>query len=131
MPAHFESKGGAVEVELSYTTAAKELALVEGWVGVTVEGGVDGDVISLDISQTEWQFPVADAFTVNKGDVVYIDPTNMSDRHVPLAADLTTTYATDLYAAFRATADKNTAGGSGNHFVTGILLPNFPVAVGA
>jgi hypothetical protein len=122
MPVVFESAGKSVQVNLSHTTGAMEPALIEGWLGITAVGGESGDLIALTIAQEEYQFDVPDALDVSKGVVVYVTLASVTAHEIPDGA-FNTDGGAGTKALFRATADKDTSGGAGNHWVTGILLP--------
>lgn len=111
----FESDGKAVNVTLSYNTAAKHVAFIEGWLGVTNESGASGATIALSVDRREYQFSVPSTLTVNKGDTVYVDTSDLTG-HVPDDTAYSTTSGSNT-ALFKATADKDAY-----NMVTGILL---------
>jgi len=111
----FESDGKAVNVTLSYTTPAKQVAVVEGFLGITNEAGVSGEVVALTQDRREYQFTVPSTLTVNKGDTVYVDTTDTTG-HIPDDTAYSTTSGSNS-PLFKATSAKDA-----NNCVTGILL---------
>lgn len=117
---NFESEGRAVQVDLLYTVAAKRIVYVDGWLGLTVEAGDSGDSIALVTDDREYQFYVPDGLSVSMGDTVYVRINDLTG-HVPddTAYNTDGDNANDV-ALFKATSDKVTSGGTGNHYCTGI-----------
>ena len=114
---HLESDGKAVDVDLLYTVAKGQVLYVDGFLGVAAGDAESGESVALSVDQREYQFTVPANLTVNKGDIVYIDPSDLTG-HVPDDAGYATTAAQGLLALFKATSDKDA-----NNVVTGILLP--------
>lgn len=114
-----ESDGKAVQVDLLYTVKARQVAVVDGWLGVAVAGGESGDEIALDVSPIERQFTVPAGLSVSKGDVVYIEVADLTG-HTPDDTAYSTTAGAGKVAFFKATMDKNAS-----NVVTGIVLPPF------
>lgn len=112
----FESDGKAVNVDLTYEVSKGQLAVVEGWLGITAEDGESGDTIALIVDDREYQFEVPSTLSVSKGDIVYIAVADITGHDVD-----TTAYSTDAgageVALFKATSDKDA-----NNIVTGIML---------
>ncbi len=125
---YFDNDGKSVDVTLRYTVVAGQVAYVVengdslGWLGITVEGGDSGDVIALNIDQRAYQFYVPDSLSVAKGATVYIDTTDLTG-HKPDDSSYSTSSGANKVALCKAIAAKDTTGGTGNHFVIGILLP--------
>lgn len=115
---YFESDGKSVDVTLTSTVEKGQVAVVEGWLGITNDRGASGDAISLSVDQREYQFSVPSGLAVNKGDIVYIDITDLTG-HIPDSSAYSTTSGMNKIALFKATAAKDT-----NNVVTGIQLPN-------
>jgi hypothetical protein len=113
------SDGKAVKVDLLYTVKAKQVAVVDGWLGVTVGGGDSGDETVLELAQIERQFTVPAGLSVSKGDVVYIEVADLTG-HTPDDTAYSTTAGAGKVAFFKATMDKNA-----DNVVTGIVLPPF------
>jgi len=111
-----ESDGKSVQVALSYTVEALQLAVVEGWTGITVEAGDSGDTIALDLSGVERQWEVPSSLSVSKGDIVYLTVADVTG-HTPDDTAYSTSAGAGAIALFKATADKDA-----NHVVTGIML---------
>lgn len=112
----FESQGRAVNVTLAYNTDAKHVAYVEGWLGITNESGASGDTVALTVDRREYQFSVPSSLTVHKGDIVYVDVTDLTG-HVPDDTAYSTTSSGSNKPLFKATAEK-----ASNNVVSGILL---------
>ncbi|RMH11471.1 MAG: hypothetical protein D6698_16355 [Gammaproteobacteria bacterium] len=116
---HFESDGQSVTVSLLHMVAAKQVAFVDGWLGVTAAAGESGDQIALDIAQCERQFTVPAGLSVSKGDIVYITVADVTG-HTPNDTAYSTSAGAGKIAFFKATSNKDTT----NNVVTGIVLPN-------
>jgi plastocyanin len=120
---YHESDGKAVNVDLTATVIHNQVAYAQGWLGITNEAAESGDTIALTVDEREYQWPVPDALTVNKGDTVYVDVTNLTG-HTPDSDAYYTAAGSNRIKLFKATAAKDTSRGAGNHFVTGkSLLP--------
>lgn len=65
--------GQSLRVTLSDTKQAKTFTLVEGFVGILMQGGSSGDQVVMDISQREIIITVDAGLTANKGDILYMD----------------------------------------------------------
>jgi len=114
---HLESDGKAVDVDLLYTVAKGQVLYVDGFLGVAAGDAESGESVALSVDQREYQFTVPANLTVNKGDIVYIDPSDLTG-HVPDDTGYATVANTGLLALFKATSAKDA-----NNVVTGILLP--------
>jgi plastocyanin len=110
-----ESEGRSVNVSLTATVVAKQVAVVEAWLGLTAEAGDSGDNIALLIDQQEYQFEVPTGLTVAKGDIVYIEVADLTG-HTPDDTAYSTSSGAGKEALFKATAAKDD-----NDVVTGIL----------
>lgn len=115
-PTYKESDGKSVEVQLTATVVANQVAVVDGWLGVTARAGDSGDYIALTVDQREYQFVVPASLSVAKGDVVYIEVADLTG-HTPDDSAYSTTSGAGKRAFFRATAAKDS-----NNVVTGIML---------
>lgn len=111
-----ESDGQGVQVDLTYTVVAQQLAVVEGWTGVTVEAGDSGDTIALDVAMVERQWEVPTALAVAKGDIVYLEVADLTG-HTPDDTAYSKTAGAGKIALFKATSAQD-----GNDVVTGIFL---------
>jgi outer membrane protein assembly factor BamB len=111
-----ESDGKAVDVDLLYTVEAQQLAVVDGWAGITVESGDSGDTIALDLAQVERQWEVPASLSVSKGDIVYLEVADVTG-HTPDDTAYSTTAGEGKIALFKATTDKDD-----NNVVLGITL---------
>lgn len=114
---HKESDGKSLHVDLTATVTAKQVAVVDGWLGIVEEAGDSGDVVALTIDPIERQFTVPSGLSVSKGDIVYVDVTDLTG-HTPDDTAYSTSAGANKVAFFKATADKD-----GNDVVTGIVLP--------
>lgn len=111
-----ESDGQAVNVDLTASVDALQIAVVDGWLGITMEAGDSGDTIALDIARVERQFEVPSTLSVSKGDIVYIEVADVTG-HTPDSTAYGTSAGSGKVAYFKATADKDA-----NNVVTGIVL---------
>jgi hypothetical protein len=111
-----ESDGKSVNVTLSYSVEAQQLAVVEGWAGITFEAGESGEEIALDIAPVERQWEVPASLSVNKGDIVYLEVADVTG-HTPDDTAYSTTAGEGKIALFKATTDKDD-----NNVVLGITL---------
>lgn len=121
--AYLESDGKAVSVTADAAVSKGEVAYWDGFLGILADDSTSAETAILVIDQREYQFYVPDGVSVSKGDIVYIDVDGLTGA--PEDADYGTAPGgmTTPFAYFKATAAKNTAGGSGAHYCTGILLP--------
>jgi Uncharacterized conserved protein (DUF2190) len=118
----FESDGLAVNVTLSATVKAAQLAVVQGWVGITGESGDSGETIALVCDDREYQFYVPVGLAVAKGDIVYVTLATVTG-HTPQDAAYTTASGAGKVALFKATAAKDA-----NNLVTGIMMAHNALA---
>lgn len=113
-----ESDGLAVNVNLLYTVAALQVAVVDGWLGVAMEDGESGEIIALDISRIERQFTIPAGLDPAVGAIVYIEVADLTG-HTPDDSAYSTSAGAGKVAFYKATAAKD-----GNNVQTGIVLPN-------
>lgn len=113
---YHESDGKAVEVTLTATVAKDQVAYVQGWLGLVTKDGVSGENTNLTIDEREYQFTVPSALAVAKGDIVYIDVTDLTG-HTPDDSAYSKTAGSNKIRLFKATAAQD-----GNNMVTGIML---------
>lgn len=118
----FESDGKAVNVDLLNTVVKGQVAVVDGWAGITGQSGDSGDEIALIADNREYQFEVPSGLSVDKGDIVYLELADVTG-HTPDDSAYTTTAGAGKVAFFKATADKDA-----NDIVTGILLAHNALA---
>jgi len=111
-----ESDGKSVQVDLLYSVAARQVAVVDGFLGITAEAGESGETIALLVEHAEYQFTVPSSLSVSKGDIVYIEVADVTG-HTPDSTAYSTSAGSGKVALFRATADKDA-----NHVVTGIVI---------
>jgi hypothetical protein len=113
---YLESDGKAVNVNLLYTVVADQVAVVDGWLGITGSDGDSGDTIALTVDMREYQFTVPTTLAVAKGDIVYVEVADVTG-HTPDDTAYGTSAGAGKVAFFKATAAKDA-----NHCVTGIML---------
>jgi len=111
-----ESDGRAVNVDLLYSVEALQVAVVDDWLGITLESGDSGDVIALEIAGIERQFEVPSTLSVAKGAIVYVEVADVTG-HTPDDTAYSTSAGAGKVAFFKATAAKDA-----NNVVTGIML---------
>ena len=116
---YLESEGKSVQVDLSFTVAANQVAVVEGWLGITADSGDSGDTIALTNDRREYQFTVPD-LSLTKGDIVYIEVADLTG-HTPDDTAYSTTAGAGKVAFFKCTSDQY-VDADGNPGVDGILL---------
>lgn len=114
-----ESDGNAVNVDLLYTVKKGQLAVVDNFMGITMEAGDSGDTIALDLSPIERQFEVPSSLSVSKGDDVYIEIADVTGHTVDSTA-YGTSAGSGKYKLFKATMDKNS-----DNIVTGIVYKGY------
>lgn len=114
---NFDNAGRAVNVDLTYTVEAEQVAYIDGFLGLTNRSGDSGDTIALTADHQAYQFTVPTTLAVSKGDTVYVDVTDLTG-HIPDDTAYSTSSGANKVALFKALEDKDA-----NHCVTGILLP--------
>lgn len=119
---YFESDGKSVNVTLIATVVKDQVAVVEGWLGITGSDGDSGDTIALIADNREYQFTVPTALDVAKGDIVYITVADLTG-HTPDDTAYTKTAGAGKVAFFKATSDQDD-----NDVVTGIMLAHNALA---
>lgn len=112
-----ESDGQAVYVDLLYSVEPLQAVIVDKWLGISMESGDSGDRIALDITASERQFTVPATLTVNKGDIIYIDVTEV-EGHALKDDAYKTSADTNRLAFFKATTGKDS-----DNNVMGIIIP--------
>lgn len=115
---HFESDGQSVQLTLSYTVAAKQVAVISGWLGVTAAAGESGDMVALSLQQCERQFTIPSGLDPAVGTVIYVEVADLTG-HTPDDTAYSTTAGAGKVAFFKTTSAKDA-----NNVVTGIVLPN-------
>lgn len=116
METWFDNEAKSVHVDLLYTVAAMQVAVVDNWLGITVESGDSGDTIALTADERAYQFTVPEALAVEKGDVVYIEVADLTG-HTPDDSAYSKTAGAGKRALFRAQEDQDN-----NNVVRGRLL---------
>ena len=115
---YLESDGKSIGVDLLYTVAAGQLAVVDGWLGIVEAGGASGDHVAMNIDQREYQYTVPSGLAVAKGQIVYVEVADLTG-HKPDDTAYSTSAGAGKVAAFKATMAKNA-----DNIVTGVMLPN-------
>lgn len=115
---HKESDGKSVTVTLTHTIQANAIVYAQGFLGISARSGDSGDSVAISLDRQEYQFTVPASLTVNKGDIVRLDTTAITDTHIPPdgAYNKNALSATNINL-FKATSNKDA-----NNVVTGILL---------
>lgn len=108
--------GKSVDVRLSATVESHDVVYAEGWLGIAATGGDSDDYIALLIDEREYIFDVGSNLPVNKGDIVYVDPTSLEGNQ-PALAGYTTTAGGGVIPLFKATTSKRV-----DNTVRGILI---------
>ncbi|MEL7232858.1 MAG: DUF2190 family protein [Chloroflexota bacterium] len=87
-----------VELTLSYGVAAKQLALINGFIGLTVQSGASGDAIVLDREEKviEVELPASLYSGLSVGDRLYVDVSAPTSHDLPDAAYTTTASGNEL-----------------------------------
>lgn len=112
---YFESDGKSVDVTLSFTVEALQVAYVEGFLGIVNQRGDSGDLTSLNIDGREYQFTVPEDLALVKGDICYITVADLTG-HIPDDTAYTNTAGAGKVPLFKATMDQV------GTLCTGILL---------
>lgn len=114
---YLESDGKSVQVALTATVTKDQVAYVQGFLGLVTKAGVSGENTNLNIDDREYQFTVPSGLSVSKGNIVYVDVTDLTG-HTPDDSAYSTTAGSNKIRLFKATSDKDAT----THMVTGILL---------
>lgn len=114
---YFDNAGRSVEVDLTSTVAANQVAYVDGFLGISAQSGDSGDSVALLVDRQAYQFTVPSTLSVSKGDTVYVDVTDLTG-HIPDTTAYSTSSGTNKVALFKALEAKDSS-----HNVIGILLP--------
>lgn len=120
----FNSDGKAVHVDLLYSVRKNQLAVVDGWLGVTASDGESGDTIALTVDGREYQLEVPQALGAKRGDIIYIDITDLTNHDVDSSAYSLNTPGNNLVALMKVTHDQDA-----NNVVIGIMLKDQPIVV--
>ena len=114
---YHDNGGRSVEVDLTSTVAAHQVAYVDGWLGIAAGAGDSGDSVALIADHQAYQFTVPTALAVEKGDTVYVDITDLTG-HLPDGTGYAKASGSNLVALFKAIEALDA-----NDHVIGILLP--------
>jgi len=115
----FYSDGNAVDVTLLASVVKDQVAVAEGWMGITGAAGASGEMVALSL-RGEYQFKVPSALSVSKGDIVRIDTADLTGNTPDDTAYNKNAESSTNRNLFRATMDKNS-----DDIVTGILLVGY------
>lgn len=115
-PAKFHSDGGAVEVTVTSSVVAGDVAYVNGFLGIVTYAADSGESTNLDLLPREYIFDVGASLSVSKGDIVYVTVNSLTG-HLPTLAGWATSSGSNRIRLFRATTDKDS-----NNMVHGILI---------
>ena len=118
-----DSDGHAVQRTLTATVGEHQLACDGVWAGINVEGGDSGDLRAWIVDDGIYQWYVPDALSVSDGDIVYLEIADITGN-IPDDTAYSTSSGAGKIPLFKALEAKVTAGGSGNHYVTGKSLLN-------
>ena len=113
---YLDNDGKSVQVALTSSVAAGQIAYVEGFLGIAVRACDSGDYVALNIDRRAYQFTVPAGLTVNKGDIVYVDTGDLTG-HIPDETAYYTATDTGRLPLFKAIENKDA-----NNVVVGILL---------
>lgn len=116
-----ESDGQAVDVRLTSSVEANQVAYIEGFLGITMRSGNSGDYIALAVDEREYQFSVPAALNPVKGDTVFIDVTDLTG-HIPDSTAYYTATGANRIALFKCTRTAVATADATTDIVTGILL---------
>lgn len=116
---YLDNDGRAVDVALTATVAANQVAVVEGFVGIAVKGGDSGDTVALTIDDRAYQFTVPASLSVSKGATVYVDITDLTG-HIPDDSAYYTASGSNRVALFKALEAKDS-----NNVVIGKLISGY------
>lgn len=103
---YLDNDGKSVKVLLTSTVAKNQVAVVEGWLGVSSGSGDSGEEIALQIDDRAYQFSVPSALGVVKGDIVYITVADLTG-HIPDDTAYTKTAGAGKVAFFKAMEDQD------------------------
>lgn len=116
---YLDNDGRSIDVTLTSDTDANQVAYVDGFLGILVKDGDSGETRALNIDDRAYQFTVPSSLTVNKGDTVYVDVTDLTG-HVPDDSAYYTASGSNRVALFKAFEDKDD-----NDVVIGKLISGY------
>ncbi len=116
--APFNSDGQSVTLTITATVIMSQVAVIDGWLGVTNNSGLSGALIALDIGLVERQLIVPAAFDPSIGDIIYITIATITG-HTPDDAAYT-----DAAGAGKIALGKVTVVKDANDVLEYITLPN-------
>ncbi len=112
------SDGQSVTLSVTATVVTDQVAVIEGWLGITNGSADSGGQVALDLTLTERQMEVPAAFAPVIGDIIYITIATITG-HTPDDAAYTTTAGAGKIALGKVTVAKD-----GNDILEYIRLPN-------
>lgn len=113
---HFDNDARAVDVALTASVEKDDVIVAETLLGIANRDGDSGDTISITIDDRGYQFTVPTTLDVAKGDIVYVDITDLTG-HIPDDSAYYTAAGSNRIRLFLALEDKDA-----NDVVIGKLL---------
>lgn|SRR5512138_416475 len=120
MTTYLESDGKSVTVYLTAEVSKGQVAVAEGWLGITGSSGGSGDYVALATDRREYQFEFPAGLSASKGDIIYVDVTDLTGN-TPDTSAYGTSSGGDNEPLCKLTSDL-TELPNGNLFGTGILI---------
>jgi hypothetical protein len=114
---YLESDGKSVTLTALYDVTARQLAVINGWVGVAGRTVESGDNVALDVSSREYQLEVPTALAAAVGDIIWIDPADITGHSID-STSYTKIPANGLIALMKVTVAQDA-----NDIVCGMLFP--------
>ncbi len=116
--APFNSDGQSVTLTITATVITSQVAVIDGWLGVTNGSGESGALIALDIGLVGRQLIVPSGFSPAVGDIIYVTIATITG-HTPDDAAYTNTAGAGKIALGKVTVAKDA-----NDVLEYITLPN-------
>ncbi len=113
---YHDNDAQAIDVTLTASVVKDDVAVVETILGIANSDGDSGDTISLTVDNRGYQFTVPTSLSVTKGQIVYVDITDLTG-HIPDDSAYYTAAGSNRIRLFLAMEDKDA-----NHVVIGKLL---------
>lgn len=116
-----DAEGEAVTLTLTATVNAKQIAYINGWLGVTVASGASGQNIALEVCEKVYQITLPAALSaVAVGNIVYVTLASVTG-HTPQTAAYTLTPGAGKQALCRV-VEVYGADSDGNYVVAALLM---------
>lgn len=116
--APYYDDGQSVTLTITATVIISQVAVIDGWLGVTNGSGDSGTLISLDIGLVGRQLIVPSGFDPSLGDIIYVTIATITG-HTPDDAAYTNTAGAGKIALGKVTVAKDD-----NDVLEYITLPN-------